>query len=312
MLVAREKIWQDWINKIAQDADILTMWFTPSWNWTLHIGHYLTLFGLFKTLENTRSAIAILLIDDREFSFQNVPKLPEEQTVKATLLSMRHFIDKANTQLSTWITDRVKIIRISELFLTQWLNEKYFWIDFINMLVDNRRIIWSAYSKMNLWWINWIRPNCPSCNEWFVKKPRWKRYKYENPIIYSCCTNTQCSTSEFTIDLHEWNTNWSIYYALVSLLSIMISKKDNYSVIKFLWWDYSLPWWHWDISKAERANLIIEHSNANVKVVTGHLVNIYWRKVSKSKWNYSQWEIDFHFLEELLSIKEKVIDLWAR
>lgn len=303
---------------LAQDADLMIMGVTPSGSGRLHDGHHLTIYNFLRTVCSNSTTRGLIHVDDREFCCQFDPILVSEKLTQNTENLILNCIHTASAYFhDSSLLRRVSVQRMSDMFTNR--NDKIgvFGNRLLDLIKINRNDISVAFNEMGLHGIGGIRPHCPECNMGFIRKPRWNRFAEDG--IRGRCHNPKCSTEGFTVQVIHDDTRWSLFYGLVSLMSVPLSESiNNGSVLECLGGDYGMPWGkpnkHMSgrlLSKGERASIMTERMTRNTGLINhyvGPLLQSKGKKLAKSKGDASV-AMDCDRMQQYLETGESIIDV---
>lgn len=302
---------------LAEDADLLIMGITPSGKGKLHAGHHLTLFNYLRTLAGTESARGLIHVDDREFCFQLNPRVTPEGLSRTLEGLIHESVAAVATHLhDSGLQERVTVKRMSEIFLEPIPTGVNFGARFLDMLDSRRGDVSTAFQGMDLHGHCGIRPFCPECDQGYVKKPRHN--KLEPGRIVGECHTPDCEVDRYAVEVAQGDTRWSVFYGLVSLMSVPLSEQmKGGSILEFLGGDYGMGWGKANrqdgtlLSKGARAAIATERMSGapgRINHYVGPLLQKGGGKLSKSKGDEAG-AINCAELESWLSRGTPIIDI---
>ncbi|EKD63192.1 MAG: hypothetical protein ACD_51C00322G0003 [uncultured bacterium] len=312
--------------ELAQDADILTMGITPSGSGMLHLGHQVTLFNLLQALNATNSARGLLFVDDREFTLRGAPKLPSEEATANLIGCINRMVVEAGKHLGdSDFQKRIDVVRMSTFFKMAGINHGFMGHDFLEVLLRCAPYIGEAFMKLRLADRNSVVPICPDCLQGTQPSDPKKGRKEikRNGTIIATCKNPSCETDEYEISVKDGDDHWTVFYVLVSLMNILVSRYGDKAVLEFFGGDYGTEWARQmtynprvqqvnGASKSERVSAVIEASGfakGRINHVVGPLITTEGEKLSKARGDCANGRVDFGLLDRILESRSAIFDL---
>lgn len=306
------------VESIGEDADLLTMGITPSGRGVLHMGHFLTVFNVLRSLARFKDQKAQIFIDDREFNSQVVPAVPEEMVTLRVEDQLRQFIaDVTKFLAEDTIPQRVDLTRMSDFYLQNGAEAQFMGKDLFDLLLSIRAKVGKAFPKMKIGGISGVRALCPKCHQG-KSSFRGAARSYNDDKIVSSCENNECGDFErdYEVNIGQGDTNWAIFYTLVGLRDVSLLRRDNNKGILHVYGgDYGVPWGRGYVPKGRRISSLVddvlgEDTKERIDHFVGPiLVTKNGEKLSKSSGNGADIKFDLETLARILDRREGLVKI---
>ncbi len=283
------------LEDIPRDVDLVTMGINPSKS-QLHLGHYLTMYQMFRLMADRPETRGLIFVDDREYDWgkfcPNGYTLPGKQQSLHVGEAVRSFVEKSQNQLPCGNLARRVNIRHMSRFVGKRENpqpEDVRGEDIYRLIYDNRDAIaerfpltGQAETDFNTvaGGLSLLRPQCPNC-ECLPINNIAVDYRYR--AMQALCPN-RCAPEKFVADIGKGDMNWAMHYTIDPIRDVALARRRDVGVAHVFGGDYGMPWGPGSMPKAQRLSWLIRQIAPDVTVhhYTGPMIIKEGRKLAKS------------------------------
>jgi hypothetical protein len=256
---------------------------------------------------------ADVFIDDCEFSNQSDPHAPRPDAVRSLQASIRDFaVQLSKFTHNSKLPGRVRIRTMTEFFGEVGFDYNYMGTELMALLLRSRVVLHETFNQIlsnNRVKTCAVRPICPDCGLGRRSTTVTRQSGFQ---ISTECRTYDCDTGRYLVDPEAGHTNWAVYYAVVSLMNLLVTRQYSSDALEVLGGDYGLEWGPKDRPIAERleesVRRIRQPDSPRLEYFVGQLLcNDEGRKVSKSHGDSSAEPPDFEALLQMMQDRETVL-----